>query len=283
MRGIRGTLSVLLAISAIILHGQAIGLASGLPSRPTSARSDTVRVLSAVGMRQVLLALEPEFERATGYELVILFDSGGEIPKRLERGEYADMVMIPRSGIERLAEAGRVEAGSATDLARSVVGVAVRKGARKPDISTPAAFKRAMLDAKAIACPDPALGGSSGLHIARMFEQLGIADTLRSRLVLSSTPDQERTMPGYLVATGKAEIALHQMQELMAVPGIEVVGPLPDALQGTFVFSVAILSDAREIEAAKALLAYLRQPEARAIIMAKGMLSVDGIEKALGR
>jgi molybdate transport system substrate-binding protein len=148
--------------------------------------------------------------------------------------------MINRSGIERLSGAGRLVQGSVTDLATSVVGVAVRKGAPKPDISTPEAFRRAMLGAKAIACPDPALGGSSGVHLAKVFERLGISEAVKPKLVFVSTPEQAQTTPGHVVAQGKAEIALHQMQELMAVPGIEIVGPLLGDLQETFVFSAPL-------------------------------------------
>jgi molybdate transport system substrate-binding protein len=153
----------------------------------------------------------------------------------------------------------------------SRVGVAVRKGTSKPDISTPEAFRRAMLEAKTIACPDPALGGSSGVHIAKVFEQLGISEAVKPKLVYVSTPEQAQTMPGHVVAEGKAGIALHQMQELMAVPGIEIVGPLPGDLQETFVFSAAIMTDANDVKAAKALVDFLRTPEARAVIKAKGM------------
>ena len=230
-----------------------------------------VRVLSAVGMRQVMSDLGPKFERATGHRLNISYDSGGVIRKRLEGGEPADVVLIPRPGIDRLAAAGKVVAGSATDLATSRVGVAVRKGAPKPDVSTPEAFKRAMLGAKAIACPDPALGGSSGVHLVKVFERLGIAEAVKPRLVLVNTPGRAGTMPGHMVAIGKAEIALHQMQELMAVPGVEIVGPLPGDLQETFVFSAAIVAGAKGAEAAKALVDFLRTSEARAVVKAKGM------------
>jgi molybdate transport system substrate-binding protein len=244
---------------------------SAADSKDTLAAGAEVRVLSAVGMRQVILDIRPKFERVTGHRLTISFDSGAAILKRLEGGETADVVMIPRSGIDRLAGEGKLLAGSAIDLAVSRVGVAVRKGSPKPDISSPEAFKRAMLAAKTIACPDPALGGSSGVHIAKVFERLGIADALKSKLLFVSTPDQATTMPGHLVAIGRAEIALHQMQELMAVPGIEIVGPLPGDLQGTFLFSAAVMVRARDVKAAKALVEFLGAPEAKAVIKAKGM------------
>ena len=113
---------------------------------------------------------------------------------------------------------------------------------------------------------NPALGGSSGVHIAKVFEQLGIAAAVESKLVFSSTPGQTGTMPGCMVATGKAEIALHQVQELMVVPGIEIVGPLPDDLQGTFVFSAAVMAGAKEMKVAKSLVEFLRTPKAKTVI-----------------
>lgn len=268
MRRTRCTLHISLFIGLAVLFTFAN---FAIPLGNTLAAGAEVRVLSAVGMRQVMLDLGPKFERATGHRLKVSFDSGGVILKRLEGGETCDVVMINRSGIERLTGAGRVVQGSVTDLATSGVGVAVRKGALKPDISTPEAFKRAMLEAKTIACPDPALGGSSGVHIAKVFERLGISEAVKHKLIFVGTPEQAETMPGHQVAEGKAEVALHQMQELMAVPGIEIVGPLPADLQETFVFSAAIMTDANNVKAAKALIEFLRTPEARAVIKAKGM------------
>ena len=268
MRRTRSALHILLLIVLSVLSSSV-----DFPPRDVStfAAGAEVRVLSAVGMRQVLIDLGPKFERATGHRLKVSFDSGGVILKRLEGGETIDVAIIPRPGIERLNRAGRVVSGSVTDLATSGVGVAVRRGTPRPDISSPETFRRVMLGAKTIACPDPALGGSSGVHIARVFERLGIAEAVKPKLVFVSTPGQATTMPGHLVADGKAEIALHQMQELMAVPGIEVVGPLPGNLQETFVFSAAIMTDANDVKAAKALVGFLRTPEARAVIRAKGM------------
>ena len=249
--------------------GTSIGLSLIALVSVVSAPAD-IHVLSAVGMRQVLLELGPKFESKTGYKVVMSFDSGGVIPSRVARGESTDVVLIPRVAAEQLRKEGGVVAGP-VDLATSHVAVAVRRGAAKPDISTVTAFKQAMLKAKAIACPDPALGGSSGVHIAKMLERLGIADAVKSKLVYASKPDQPATMPGHLLASGKADIAVHQLQELMAVPGIEIVGPLPLDFQETFIFSAAVLTSARDIEAAKALIAFLRSPAAKAVINAKGM------------
>jgi molybdate transport system substrate-binding protein len=232
---------------------------------------DSVVVISAVGMRQVMLDLVPEFEQATGIHVSISFNSSGEIVKWINDGKAVDIVIIARPDVDRLITTERILSGTQTDLAMSHVSVAVRKGATKPDISSMEAFKKAMLQAKTIACPDPRLGGSSGKHINKIFEELGIADEVRSKLVLVSTPDDEKSMPGYLVATGKAEIALHQMQELMVVPGIDIVGPLPGNLQATFVFTAAITNNSKHVNAANSLIQFLSSPDAKAMIKSKGM------------
>ena len=230
-----------------------------------------VQILSAVGMRQVLLELGPKFERATGHTLTTTFDAFGFIMKRVEGGSVVDVVIIPRAGVEQLTKTGKVVAGSATDIASSIAGVAVRSGAPKPDISSPEAFKRALLDAKSVARPDPAAGGSSGLHIVKVIERLGIASEVNAKSVWASRPGDARAMPGYSVAEGRAEIALHQVQELMAVPGIDIVGPFPPELQERFVFSAGIMTGAGQAEAAKALIEFLLTSEGTRVITAKGM------------
>jgi molybdate transport system substrate-binding protein len=268
MRSIKTAIGILLSIFSASLLTASDGNAQ---SQSTSARQIQIRVLSAVGMRRVLQELEPKFERATRHDLKILFDSGAVIEKRIENGEKADVVILPRPSIDRLLKTGRLRKISVADLAASVVGVAVRKGSLKPDISSPDAFKLAMLNAKSIACPDPALGGASGTHIAKVFERLGIASELRPKLVLVSTPDQEETMPGHVVTNGKAEIALHQMQELISIPNIEIVGPLPGDLQATFLFSAAIMTEAEIRGAAQSFVDFLTTPEARSVIKSLGM------------
>jgi molybdate transport system substrate-binding protein len=128
-----------------------------------------------------------------------------------------------------------------------------------------------LLDAKSIARPDPAHGGASGVHIANVLDRLGIADQVRAKTVIIGGPGDRLAMPGYAVASGRAEIALHQLQELLAVPGIEIVGPFPKDLQGAFMFSAGVATGAKERDTAKALINFLRTPDAAAVITAKGM------------
>jgi molybdate transport system substrate-binding protein len=237
-------------------------------SAPTHA--DALVVLSAVGMRQVMLALSPIFERETGRRLAVTFDSGAAIGQRVRGGEAVDVVLVPRGVLNELVGAQAVRP-PAVDIATSVAGLAVRKGVPAPDISTPEALRRTLLAAKSVARPDPAQGGSSGVHIAQVLERLGIADELRSRTLLASNPDREEEMPGAFVATGRAEIALHQVQELMAVTGIDVVGPLPPDLRGSFLFSVGILTASTQTQLAKQLLDLLTRPQTLRLIESKGM------------
>jgi len=238
-----------------------------------SAHAAEVKVLSAIGMRQVMLDLAPKFERETGHVLVTTFDATGLLAKRIASGEQVDVAMLNQSSIEALAREGKVAADSVTHIAKSVAAVGIRKGAPRPDISSAEGFKRLLLSAKSIARPSPAVGGSSGDHIAKVVERLGIAGPVNAKSVIVTTghPGQVANSPGEAVANGSAEIALHQLQELMAVPGIEIAGPFPGELQGNFVFSAAIGRDARDVEAAKALIAFLRTRDAMAVIRGKGM------------
>jgi molybdate transport system substrate-binding protein len=201
------------------------------------------------------------------------FDSTGLLAKRIESGESVDVVMINSSATEALAKSGKVVAGSVAPVARSVAAVAVRKGAAKPDVSSPEAFKRLLLSAKSVSRPSPAVGGSSGDHIVKVLERLGIADQVNAKSVIVTTghPGQVAESPGDAVAKGEAEVALHQLQELMAVPGIEIAGPFPGELQGSFAFSAAIGTNSKETDAGKALIQFLRTPEAMALIRTKGM------------
>jgi molybdate transport system substrate-binding protein len=173
------------------------------------ARAADLKLLGAVGVRQIMLDLGPRFERATGHRLVNTFDSTGLIVRRIAGGEDFDLVMINRTGIDSLAKSGKVVVSSTTDVARSVAAAAVRRGMPKPDISTVESFKSALLAAKSIARPSPAVGGSSGDHIVKVLERLGIADQINAKSMITEHPEDMSAAPGYRVADGRAELALH--------------------------------------------------------------------------
>lgn len=227
-----------------------------------------IKVLGAAGMRPVMEELGPKFERATGHKLAIAFAAAGVIVKRIQDGETGDVVMTPW-GIETLAKDGKVTAGSMTVIAHAGLGVAVRKGAPKPDISSPEAFKRMLLAAKSITYLNPAQDGESGFLFTKVLDRLGIANEMKSKTVLPKTTG---AVAG-VVVNGEAEIAVLAVQHIqhISVAGLELVGPLPGDLQETMVFSAAVMTGAKNAEAAKALVDFLRTPEATMVIKAKGM------------
>jgi len=233
------------------------------------AEAAELKVLSAFGMQSVLEDLGPKFERATGHKLAISFATGGAAVKRVLGGETADVVITIQPGINSVVKDGKAAAGNVAVLARAGIVVAVRKGAPKPDIASPDALKRTLLAAKSISYVEPASGGASGIHFAKVLDRLGIANEMKSKTVFpnSKTPAEV----GVLVANGEAEIGVHINQELVSVAGIDLVGPLPGDLQNTIVFSAAIMTGAKDAAAAKALVDFLRTPESAKVIEAKGL------------
>jgi len=233
------------------------------------AEAAELKVLSANGIQAVMEDLGPKFERATGHKLAISFATAGAAIKRAQGGEAADVVIATRQGIDGLVKNGKAAADNVTVLAHSGIVVAVRKGAPKPDISSPDALKRMLLAAKSISYVDPASGGASGIHFAKVLDRLGITNEMKSKTVFPNpqTPGEV----GVLVAKGDAEIGVHVIQELIPVAGIDLVGPLPGDLQNTIVFSAAIITGAKDAAAAKALVDFLRTPDSAKVIKAKGM------------
>ena len=233
------------------------------------ARAAEMKVLSSISMQSTMEDLGPKFERATGHKLAITFDSVGGVVKRVQSGEPADVVVNARQGIERLVTDGKTAAENVTVVAHSFVGAAVRKGAPKPDISSADALQRTLLAAKSVTYSNPAFGGVSGVQVVKVFERLGIADEMKPKTVFLP---KSGPVAG-LVANGEAELALQHVSELLSVPGIDVIGPLPRDLQEPIVMSAAIMGSTKDAEASRALVHFLRTPEAAAVIKAKGMES----------
>ena len=234
----------------------------------TGAEAAEIRLLSAIGMQAVMEDLGPKFERATGHKLAIAYADLRTAITRVQGGETFDVAVIPRQGIDSFVKDGKAAAGNVTVVARSGIGVAVRKGAPKPDISSPEALKRTLLAAKSISYSDPASGASSGIHFAKVLDRLGIADEMKPKTVFPKSLGGVAV--GVLVANGEAEMGVNQIQELIPVAGVEVI-PLPSDVQLTIIFAAAIMINAKEAEASKALIDFLRTPEAAVAIKAKGM------------
>ena len=235
-----------------------------------AAEAAEIKVLTVIAIQQVMEDVGPKFERATGNKLVMRFATLGGVVKLVQAGETADVIIIPRQGIESLVK-DKVKVGNVTVIARSGLGVAVRKGAPKPDISSPQALRRTLLAAKSITYSDPANGGASGVHFAGVLERLGIAKAIEPKTVLAKPGDETAV----LVASGKAEIGVHQFQVLMPVPGIDIVGPLPGDLQDNIVFAAAIMGSSKSGQASNALVDFLRTPVATAVMKANGMEPVN--------
>ena len=236
----------------------------------STAESAEIKVLCANGMQTVLEDLAPRFERATAHKLLITFATGGATVKRAGCGEPLDVVIAPHRGIDGLVKEGKIPAEAVTAIASTGISVAVRKGAPKPDISSPDALKRALLAAKSITYLNPADGGASGIHFAKILDRLGIANEVKSKTIFAP----KTGAVGAFVASGEAEIGVIQYQLLFSVPGIEIVGPLPGDLQDTTVFSAAIIPGIRDREISRTLetlVGFLRSPDAAAVIRANGM------------
>jgi molybdate transport system substrate-binding protein len=234
----------------------------------SAVEAAVINIVSSGGFAAAYRMLAPEFERTTGNTLVTSWGPSmghtpDAVPARLRRGEAIDVVIMVGYALGDLIKQGRVVADSRVDLARSGIGIAVRAGAPKPDISSVDALRRTLLAAKSIAYSDSA----SGVYVStELFRRLGIADQVASK---------SRMIPaepvGAVVARGEAEIGFQQISELKPIAGIDLVGPLPPEVQKFTIFSAGIVVGSREPEAAKALINFLASPAAAATIRESGM------------
>jgi molybdate transport system substrate-binding protein len=235
----------------------------------SSLSGGEVSVLSTTAMKTAFEELGPAFERETGYRLKVGFGPSLQLEKRLGEGEGADVAIVTHAGAQELIGQGRGAAGSLANLVRSFIGVCVAKGAPRPDLSSTDAFTAAMLHAKSIALSKPVGGGASGAHMASVFERLGIAAAIKEKSIYGA--GGPAGLVGLIVARGDAEIGIQQMAELMAVPGVDIDGPLPEALQSVTQFSAFVPSAALNPQGGRALIDFLRRAAAKAVIKARGL------------
>ena len=232
------------------------------------ANAAEIKALISTALEAAMVELVPQFERASGHTLRITYGPSGGLAKRLTGGEAADLIVVFDTGIDELTKQGKVAPGR-TDFTRTGIGVAVRKGAPRPDISTPEALKRALLNAKAVAHTSPTAGGVTAAHLLRMFEKLGIAKEVAAKTKLAAGGPNGRVST--IVADGNADIGLQQISELMSNPGVDVIGPLPAALQQITVYSAGITANATQVEAAKAFIRFISAPAAIPVYAAHGL------------
>jgi molybdate transport system substrate-binding protein len=233
---------------------------------PRAAAAAEIKVLTAGAFKQVLLAIVPDFEKQTGHKVTLDNDTVGALTKRIEGGEAFDLAVLTPGAVNDLSSKGKFAAGTRINLARVGVGVVVKDGTPAPDISSVDAFKRALLAAKSVAYIDPAAGGSSGIYVAGLLDKLGIAGDVKPKAKL---------IPGGAVAEhiarGEAELGIHQISEILPVKGVTLVGPLPADIQNYTIYAAGIGANAKEAEAAKALLGALSGPAAADVLKSKGM------------
>lgn len=230
------------------------------------AATADIKVLTAGAMKSVVLVLQPGFETASGHKLVVDNDTAGGLTKRIDGGETFDMAIITPAAIDTLIRNGKVVDGSRVAVAKVGVGVAVKEGAPKPDLSSVDAFKRALLAANTVAYIDPASGGSSGIYVAGLLKRLGLAEEIK--------PKERLQAGGYVaekVAKGEAEIAIHQISEILPVKGVVLAGPLPEEIQNYTVYAAGMSARASDPKAAQAWIDYLKSPAAAAAIESRGM------------
>jgi molybdate transport system substrate-binding protein len=236
---------------------------AGLLSCAAMADAAEIKVLASNALKEAYLELVPAFERSTEHKVSTTWAGTNDIVKRMAAGEVFDLVIMAGPSIDELIKQGKIVAGSRVDLAKSGIGVAVRAGATKPDISSGDALKRALLAAKSIAYSS----GPSGVYLIGLFQRMGIADDIKSKV--------KQTSPGLpvgeVIARGDAEIGFQQVSELLPIAGIDYLGPLPPDIQHITVFSGGIHAGAKESDAAKALVKFMTAPASVPVIKKKGM------------
>lgn len=235
----------------------------------TLAQADTIKVLTTGAFKQVVVALVPAFEARTGHKVEVQNDTAGALARRIQGGESFDVLVLTPAGLKTLAAEGKVTAESVAPLAKVAIGVAVKAGAPQPALASVEDFKQAVLAARKVAYIDPAAGGSSGIYLDGLFQRMGIAEAVRAKAVL---------VPGGLVAdklvSGEADLAIHQISEILPVQGAQLVGPLPEAIQNYTTYAGAVSARSSHPQAALAFLANLTGTEAAQTIRAKGMQPV---------
>jgi len=229
------------------------------------AAAAEITFICSNALKSVMEELQPRFEKASGHRLHVTFGTTGPLQAQIEKGASLDVAVLGPAAIDELIKQGRLTAASRADVARSGLGVAIRKGAPKPDLGSADAFKRTLLGAKSIGFLE---SGLTGTHLWTVFQRLGITDEMKAR--------HRQGRGAEMVAEGKAEIGMTQVSEILSVAGAEFAGPLPPELQNYTVFAGAVAVGSGQSAAAQALLTHLASPQAVKVIRAKGLEPAQG-------
>jgi molybdate transport system substrate-binding protein len=228
-------------------------------------RADAAQItlLSSNGVREAVNELIPQFEKATGHRAQVIWDGTLNIKKRIGSGEVADLVVMPAEDVDALIASGGLISGSRVDLAKSIIGVAVRSGLAKPDVSTSESLKRALLAAKSIVISS----GPSGVYLLDLWKKQGILQTLEPKL--KQLPSGQGV--GEAMARGEGELGFQQVSELLHADGITYVGPLPAEIQKMTIFSGGIPKTAKDVAVAREFLTFLKNPRNAAVLKKAGL------------
>ena len=235
----------------------------GMSLAATAAQGAEIIVFSTISAKEALIELVPEFERASGHKVNITYAGGSGLAKQISGGKPGDLFIGPEEFSGPLMKEGKLLAGSRIDFARSSTGLAVRVGIAKPDISSPEKLKSVLLAAAAVSYTT----GASGMHFVKVLERLGIADVMAKKLV----PPRAGELAGAVVARGDADIAVQQISELLPVPGIQILDPLPLEFQQTIYYGAAAFPQSTQREIAQAFVNFLRSEPARVVLRKKGL------------
>jgi len=225
-----------------------------------------IKVFSTIGVKGVLEDLIPKFEKQTGHKVNVTWSTAALLTKRVQAGERADALILIKGDVANLLKEGKITPGTDTLFAQSIFAIGVKAGTAKPDISSPEALKKALLAAKGVSYSNPTSGGASGVYIEKQIEKMGITEQLKDKTKFPPSGG----FSGTLLISGEADIAVQSKPELLHVPGVEVVGPLPGDMAFTVVYAAAVQTGAAQAEAAKALVNYMKSPEAQAVFKAMG-------------
>ena len=247
--------------------GRVAAIAVFLIAQATFAFAAEIKVYSTIGVQAALEELAPKFEKATGHKLTITWGTAALLVKRVQAGESADLYVLVKQSHDTLVKENKATAGPDALFASSGMAMVVKKGAPKPDISTPEAFKQTLLKAKSIGYSNPASGGASGVYLAKLLERMGIAEEMKAKTKFPPPSGNAAN----LVVSGEAELAVQQEPEVMAVSGVDMVGPLPADLNNITLYTAGTGTGSQQKEAANALIKFLHTPEAAAVFKARGL------------
>jgi molybdate transport system substrate-binding protein len=241
-------------------------LAAVVLSHSADVGAAEIKVLHGGAFTQLVEAVVPEFQRQTGHIVTTQRETVGALQKRIEGGEAFDLAILTPAAVDDLAKKGKITAGSRVNLVQVGVGVVVKEGAPRPDVSTVDAFKRALVAAKSVAYIDPQAGGSSGIYVAGLLEKLGIANEVKPKAVLIHGGAVAEH-----VAKGEAELGIHQISEILPVKGITLVGALPKEIQNYTIYAAGIAANSANVDVVKALIKAFGDAKAVAAMKQKGM------------